>query len=95
MLSNISKGFAEHYEEVPHINDILSIFDGLVFSGDIGIVKPNGEIYKYILHKYNLDAKKCIFIDDNPNNIAAAKELGINTYLFDGDAERLSAYINL
>lgn len=93
LLSNISCGFAERYRDVPHINEVLSMFDGLVFSGPIHMVKPDPEIFEHILKKYSLKPEESIFIDDNPKNIEGAKALGINTYLFDGDVKRLAEYI--
>ncbi len=71
----------------------LELFDGLVISGEIGIVKPSKEIYKYIIEKYCLVPEECVFIDDNKNNIAACEEAGIVGYLFDGDAEKLRQYL--
>lgn len=93
LLSNISKGFANSYKNVPHINDILSLFDGLVFSGPIGLVKPNKEIFEHLLEKYDIKAEESIFIDDNAANIKGAETSGIKGYLFDGDVEKLKKFI--
>lgn len=93
LLSNISRTFAENYSSVPHINELFSKFDGLVFSGPLGIVKPGREIFEHLLNKYSLKAEDCTFIDDNADNIATAADIGINAYLFDGDAEKLRKYI--
>lgn len=89
LLSNISRGFSANYTKTPWINELLSRFDGLVFSGDIGIVKPNREIFEYILKKYGLKAEECVFIDDSEKNIAGCEAVGIKGYLFDGNADRL------
>ena len=72
---------------------ILSEFDALVISGEIHKVKPDRAIYDYLLTTYALDPEECIFIDDNPANIAMAESLGITGYLFDGDAAKLRAYL--
>lgn len=89
LLSNISKQFVERYNEVDAITSLFSLFDGLVFSGPIGLVKPNKAIFEYILSKYSLNADECLFVDDNAANISGAACLGINTYLFDGDSKKL------
>ena len=89
LLSNISIGFSENYTSIPEVSDILSLFDGLVFSGPIGMNKPNRDIFEYLLNKYNLKAEDCVFIDDSEKNIKGAAEVGINTILFTGDAEKL------
>ena len=89
LLSNISIYFAENYHRNPWIKELLGLFDGLVFSGPIGLTKPNREIFEYLLKKYQLNAEECIFIDDTLRNIQGAEALGFQTYLFDGDAEKL------
>ena len=94
LLSNISKGFAAHRHEAPHVEALLSKFDGLVLSGTIGIVKPNAEIFRYLLDTYHLDASDCVFVDDARRNIAGARNVGIEAYLFDGDAAALDKYLH-
>ena len=95
LLSNISIGFADTYTEVPWIKDILENFDGLVFSGKVGMVKPDRDIFEYILSNFSLKAGECLFIDDSPVNIEGAKSVGIKGYLFDGDAQKLRDYLKL
>ncbi|MBQ7761443.1 MAG: HAD family phosphatase [Clostridia bacterium] len=90
LLSNISTYFSSHREEIP----ILSLLDGCVFSGEIGIVKPSREIFEHLLNKYNVRAEECIFIDDNEKNIKGAMAVGINTYAFDGDSAKLKKYLD-
>lgn len=89
LLSNISIGFAETYAANPAVKDVLDLFDGLVFSGPIGLAKPNRAIYEHLLNRFQLTADECLFIDDNAGNIAAAKAVGIRGYLFDGDVDAL------
>lgn len=93
ILSNISIGFAQAYEQVAEIKELFSLFDGLVFSGPLKIVKPSKEIFEYILNKYDLNADETVFIDDSEKNINGAKAVGIEGYLFDGDAKKLGEYI--
>lgn len=95
LLSNISKGFAENYHSVPWIRDLLSNFDGLVFSGVVGLVKPQKDIFSYLLNTYCLDPAECIFIDDRAENIEACQSCGIDGYLFDGNAEKLRSYLSI
>jgi 2-haloacid dehalogenase len=57
---------------------ILTEFDGMVVSSDVGYVKPEPEIYKILLEKFNITPGESIFIDDRPENIDSAKSLGIH-----------------
>lgn len=93
LLSNVSIGFARAYKQVPDINTLLSSFDGLVFSGPLHIVKPSAEIFEHILSKYSIDRSNTLFIDDLEKNINGAKAVGIDGYLFDGDAQKLREFI--
>ena len=95
LLSNISEYFAENYVHNAEVKGVLDLFDGLVFSAPIRLVKPGREIFSHILEKYSLAPEDSIFIDDNAGNIATAAEMGINTYNFDGDAGKLRAYLGL
>lgn len=91
LLSNISVGFTEKYNRVLWIRDLFALFDGLVFSGPLHIKKPDPAIFTYLLDRYGLQAEECLFIDDAPKNIDAAKQVGIQGYCFDGNADALRA----
>ena len=93
LLSNISTQFVEGYPSRPAIKAILSHFDGLVFSGPLHLVKPDAAIFRHLLDTYGLSAEETLFIDDSPKNVAGAAAVGIKTYLFDGDAAKLTEYI--
>ena len=89
LLSNISRYFAEHAHEFP----ILSEFEDCVLSAVCGRTKPNADIYHYICEKNGLIPSETLFIDDTPSNIAGAEACGIHGYCFDGDVDRLRAYL--
>lgn len=93
ILSNISIGFAENYKNIPQISELFSLFDGLVFSGPLHITKPSAEIFEHLLSKYSLNADETMFVDDLEKNVNGANAVGIEGYLFDGDADKLRSYI--
>ena len=95
LLSNISIYFSKTYPSSPEVAELLSHFDGIVLSGPIGLIKPSKDIFNHLLTKYSIAAKDCIFIDDNKANIDGAESVGIEGYLFDGDANKLKKYLNL
>ncbi|MBD5452132.1 MAG: HAD family phosphatase [Lachnospiraceae bacterium] len=81
LLSNYPKElFTLHTEcgRFPFIDKV----DGKVVSGFVQLVKPDREIYEYLLKEYDLKAEECVFIDDRQENVEAAKEIGINGIWF-------------
>jgi epoxide hydrolase-like predicted phosphatase len=60
-------------------NDMFYV---LVFSCSEGVKKPDRKIYELTLEKLGSQPKQSVFIDDNPEYINGAKEVGINTVLF-------------
>ena len=61
----------------------LELFEGIVVSGEIKMLKPFKEIYNYTLNKYHLDPKQCVFIDDRLNNVEGAIKCGIKGIQFE------------
>lgn len=90
LLSNISRYFASHSEEI----DCLRDFDGCVFSSVCGSVKPNAEIYEYLCAEYGIIPEESIFIDDLQRNVDGAAACGISGYVFDGSSSRLREHLN-
>ncbi len=90
LLSNVSSGFAMHAHEFSIFDD----FDGCVFSGPLGIVKPHAEIFSHLCKTYGILPSEALFVDDNEKNIRGGEAYGICGYLFDGDVQRLRKYLN-
>ena len=95
LLSNVSIGFAQNWHTVPHLRELFSIFDGLVFSGPLGIIKPSRDIFRHVMTTYNLKEEDCIFIDDSEKNIRGAENAGIRGYLFDGNVCKLRSALGI
>ncbi len=93
LLSNISVDFEYNYHRLPALHSLLSVFDGCVFSGSIGLVKPFGGIYQHLLDKYDLRPEDCVFIDDSILNVGGARMAGIGSICFDGDVAALRAQL--
>jgi 2-haloacid dehalogenase len=58
--------------------DFLAAFDGIVVSGDEGVIKPDPRIFHILLERYRIAPETAVFIDDNPRNAAAAATLGMH-----------------
>lgn len=78
LLSNIT---ADLEDIVPHEVDK----DKRFLSYELGLIKPDPEIYKVVLQKLHAQPQETMFIDDSQKNILAAKALGINGIVFNKD----------
>ncbi len=66
----------------------LAWFDGILLSGEVGIVKPDARIFEILLERFGLQAAASLFIDDSPANVVAAARLGLHALRFE-DADTL------
>ena len=79
VLSNMHSATIAYLEEK---HDFWDMFDGIVVSCRIRKVKPELEIYEYLLREYQLEATDTVFIDDLNENLEAASVAGIQTIRF-------------
>jgi len=73
----------------------LDDFDVTVFSYEIGIDKPNKEIFRELIRKTNAKPDQIVYSDDDPEKMTGATEMGINTFVytdFESFIERLHKY---
>ena len=92
MLSNYSRKI---YEETKDQMKFLPYIDYAVFSYQCRLIKPDPAIYRHLLNTCGLDPRETVFIDDRPENVAAAEGEGIHGIVFSSkeqaqnDLERL------
>lgn len=58
------------------------IFDFAFFSCDLGMVKPDPEIFRYVLDQLKVPGESCVFVDDTPVNCVAAEQFGIHAFRY-------------
>ena len=66
----------------------LDWFDGIVISGQEGLIKPDARIFEVLLDRYELQPDQTVFVDDHVPNVDAAAVLGIRALRFT-DADTL------
>jgi len=69
---------AEKWDKALELFPFFQFFDGAVVSGQEKMRKPSLEIYELILNRFQINPEKAIFIDDNEENVTAAKTLKIH-----------------
>lgn len=81
ILSNMPPPLGRYLRENP--GDCLKHFDHTTFSFETGGVKPHPEIYHHSLTGVATEADQTLFLDDRPENVAGAREIGMQAELFE------------
>jgi len=63
--------------------DLNSLFEKAYYSFEVGMRKPDVEIFEYVLNESNLNPFETVFIDDLDKNIDVAGRMGFNTIWID------------
>lgn len=81
ILSNNFRERAGYYEE--NFSFLKELFDGVYYSWQTGIVKPDVKAFDNILTKHNLKPEEVLYFDDSDKNIKVAETLGVESHIFD------------
>ncbi|NLO40434.1 MAG: HAD family phosphatase [Ruminiclostridium sp.] len=79
MISNFHR---RAYDRVRRQHTFFEMFDGILISSHVKLLKPDSAIYERLLADYSLTAETCLFIDDTPANVAGAQSAGIAGLVF-------------
>jgi FMN phosphatase YigB (HAD superfamily) len=61
-------------------SDFYQCFEKVYFSFEIGLRKPNADIFNLLIEKHALSAKRTLFVDDKKENTDAALSLGFQVW---------------
>ena len=78
-LSNYHR---EPWDYTLRSNPFFRKFADGIASWEVKLLKPGPEIYQTLLEKYGLRPEECVFTDDTPKNVAGAKAVGIDAFVF-------------
>jgi putative hydrolase of the HAD superfamily len=68
-----------------------AMFDPIIYSHEVGLRKPDPRIYRLACDRLGLAAGEIVFLDDMPENVAAATEAGLHAVLHRGAPESIEA----
>ncbi|WP_413999007.1 HAD family hydrolase [Flavobacterium sp. W1B] len=83
LLSNTDSIHIDTFEQkngVSFYSDFYQCFEKVYFSFEMGMRKPDTEIFNHVLNKHDLQAKRTLFVDDKKENTDTALSLGINVW---------------
>jgi FMN phosphatase YigB (HAD superfamily) len=79
LISNIN---ILHYEYLKKNFPVFGVFDEIFLSFQLGLIKPDKEIYNLVIRKLGVEAQEIFYTDDRPELVETAKSLGIQGYVF-------------
>lgn len=83
LLSNTDSIHIEHFEQregASFYGDFYQCFEKVYFSYEMGMRKPDTEIYNALIRQHELSPKRTLFVDDKKDNTDAAKTLGLQVW---------------
>lgn len=86
LLSNTNIVHFNYYDSLfkrdfPNSNSFSDLFTKAYYSFELGMRKPDSEIYDFALSDSKLEPSKTLFLDDSEQNLIEAEKLGIQTIL--------------
>ena len=67
-----------------------ALFDGVVISGEVGLHKPQPQIFQLGAERIGLEPPRCVFVDDLQENCEGAEAIGMTAVLHRGAGETLA-----
>lgn len=91
VLSNMQN---EVYEKMKTHKPLKKLFKYIpeshwIISGKIKMIKPNNDIFEYVINTFNLNVNNCVFVDDQKENIDAAEKLGFKVIHCTGNRKNI------
>jgi putative hydrolase of the HAD superfamily len=79
MLSNVGRGVMTTLFSETELGEL---FDAVVLSSDVGLIKPDPHIYEVAAAQLGYDPDACVMIDDLPSNIDGAERAGMQGIVY-------------
>lgn len=87
MLSNIN---ILHYEYLKKNFPVFGVFDRVFLSFQLGLIKPEKEIYNLVIRQLKVGPQEIFYTDDRPELVQSAKSLGIRGCVFTNFGQLMS-----
>ncbi len=82
-LSNTN---ALHWNEQRDADIVQELFEVAFLSHEIGLVKPDAEIFEHVVAELSCEPHEILFFDDNTLNVEAARTVGLDAHRVRGVA---------
>ena len=98
LLSNTDSIHIERFQHragISFYRDFYQCFEKVYFSYELGMRKPDADIFEFVIKEHNLLLKNTLFVDDNLQNIESAEKLGLQVWhLQKGEEDVIDLFVN-
>jgi HAD superfamily hydrolase (TIGR01509 family) len=84
LLSNLGHDSSVHYFSA---QDRQQLFDQVVVSGEVGMIKPHPEIFDYACNQLGVDTSEAVFVDDSQANCDGARQAGMQAVRYESNQQ--------
>lgn len=81
-LYGLTNWSAELFHHAVPAAPSIGLLEGIVVSGEVGLAKPDLEIFRLTIDRFALDPARTVFVDDSPRNVEAARSVGLHAVHF-------------
>lgn len=80
LLSNVGRdSLTRRFSE----EELKSHFDAVVASGEVGVMKPDPEIYLHAAKQLGVEPDECVMVDDRETHCAGARAVGMQSVCYE------------
>lgn len=83
LLSNAGFDFGDAFRRAP----FARYFEQIFVSAELGMIKPDPEIYRHVARELGIELPAMVFIDNKKVNVEGAESIGITGHVFTGVTE--------
>ena len=94
-LYGLTNWSEEKFRLVAHKYDFFNLFETILVSGSVRLVKPDPRIFQMMLDEIGRPASECVLIDDSATNTMAARQLGFKAIHYESSGQMLEELAQL
>ncbi|MBK1832978.1 HAD family hydrolase [Roseibacillus ishigakijimensis] len=83
LFSNTNRMHADYF--LSHFAEVFDLFEGRIFSYEVGCAKPDPAMYHKAMAAYDLEPENTLYFDDLPENITTGLQMGFLSWRYNAD----------
>jgi epoxide hydrolase-like predicted phosphatase len=85
----LSNAFSDLRRMLTDVWEIFDVFDEVIISAEVGLVKPDARIYQLAVSNLGVTPNEAVFIDDFPHNVEGARAVNLQAIHFKSTRQTL------